>query len=303
MLHTAVLREFGEREGTWMTGVIGIFPNLDKENVRRCLAQVVAMCRRYDLEPVLPEEVAGSFACKAYKLNVSESMSTFNVAMALGGDGTLLRMSRTTAPLKIPNFGVNLGKLGFLTEIDFSKLEGVLAKIAAKDYSVSKRSMLKAEVRDANGKLLVTDHALNDIVLSKGLFTHLTRFDVSIGGQQSNIYPSDGLIIATATGSTAYSLAAGGPIVYPGLDVSILTPICAHSLETRPLVVPIQTEIIIKVLPPCDEWHLAADGENIKRILATETVTIKKSNLSVIFLNLTSPDYYATWQEKLRRSE
>ncbi len=283
--------------------VLGIFPNLEKSSVLNVLRHVVDFCRNNNIEPILPYGIAEEYACKGYSPEDFSSMQCFTAAMSLGGDGTLLRMTRYAASLNIPVFGINFGKLGFLTEVEFPQMEAAILKVRDGDFWVEERSMLQAIVYDKNQHEVLCAHALNDFVLTKGHFSRLARLDVRIAGQKSVVYPSDGVIVATATGSTAYSLAAGGPIVYPGLDVSILTPICAHSLETRPLIIPMSDQIEISVMPPCDEWYLSADGINIKRITEKEKVVIQKSPLSVQFLHIYPSTYYETWQEKLRRGE
>lgn len=281
--------------------VLGIFPNLEKSSVLNILEHVVNFCRTNGIVAVLPDSIANEYGCKGYSIEQQSSMNCLTAAMSLGGDGTLLRMTRYTASLNIPVFGVNLGKLGFLTEVELPQMEMAMLKVRDGEYSVENRSMLQAVVFNSDEAEVLRAHALNDFVLTKGHFSRLARLDVKIAGQKSIAYPSDGVIVATATGSTAYSLAAGGPIVYPGLDVSILTPICAHSLETRPLIIPMSDAIEIKVMPPCGEWYLAADGINIKRITENEKVVIQKSPLSVKFLRIYPSTYYETWQEKLRR--
>ena len=283
--------------------VLGIFPNLEKSSVLNVLRHVVDFCRNNNIEPILPYGIAEEYACKGYSPEDFSSMQCFTAAMSLGGDGTLLRMTRYAASLNIPVFGINFGKLGFLTEVEFPQMEAAILKVRDGDFWVEERSMLQAIVYDKNQHEVLCAHALNDFVLTKGHFSRLARLDVRIADQKSVVYPSDGVIVATATGSTAYSLAAGGPIVYPGLDVSILTPICAHSLETRPLIIPMSDQIEISVMPPCDEWYLSADGINIKRITEKEKVVIQKSPLSVQFLHIYPSTYYETWQEKLRRGE
>lgn len=281
--------------------VLGIFPNLEKSSVLNILEHVVNFCRMNGIVALLPDSIANEYGCKGYSIDQQSSMNCLTAAMSLGGDGTLLRMTRYTASLNIPVFGVNLGKLGFLTEVELPQMEMAMLKVRDGEYSVENRSMLQAVVFSNDEAEVLRAHALNDFVLTKGHFSRLARLDVKIAGQKSIAYPSDGVIVATATGSTAYSLAAGGPIVYPGLDVSILTPICAHSLETRPLIIPMSDAIEIKVMPPCGEWYLAADGINIKRITENEKVVIQKSPLSVKFLRIYPSTYYETWQEKLRR--
>ncbi|MEG2343835.1 MAG: NAD(+)/NADH kinase [Acidaminococcaceae bacterium] len=285
-----------------MQMLLGIFPNLDKISVCENLPHIVTSCRQLGIEPCLPQEIAQNYACRAYSVENLASMQNFAVAMSLGGDGTLLRMTHYTAPLDIPVFGINFGKLGFLTEVELPQLAESLQRIVAGDYTLEQRSMLQAKIFQEARKI-VEVQALNDIVLAKGHFSRLARLSVKIGGQKSANYPSDGLIVATATGSTAYSLAAGGPIVYPGLDVSILTPICAHALHTRPLLIPMAEQIEIKALPPYEELLLSADGVIIKSLAEDERVVIKKSPCSTRFIRINPLTYYETWQQKLRRGE
>lgn len=280
---------------------LGVFPNLDKENVVQALNGIIEFCKNSNILPVLPECIAQKYNCASYSIAESGSMD-FDVAMSLGGDGTLLRMARYIAPLGIPVFGVNFGKLGFLTEVELPSFKEAVLRVRDKQYSCESRSMLQATVW-LEDKEIVKTQALNDLVLAKGHFTRLARLSVKIAGQKSANYPSDGLIVATATGSTAYSLSAGGPIVCPELDVSILTPICAHALHTRPLVIPMSEPIEIKVVPPYDDVLLSADGTIIKSISGNETIKIEKSPFNLKFIRLNPLSYYETWQQKLHRSD
>lgn len=159
--------------------------------------------------------------------------------MTLGGDGTILRAARYVTPLQVPLIGVNMGKVGFLTEACFPDLEKVLKKLADGAYTIEKRSMLQLSIWEA-GKIIKKGHALNDMVLESADRSRLTRLRMRIAGQPSANFPSDGIIIASATGSTAYSLSAGGPVVHPSLSVMLITPICPHALHARPLVIPME---------------------------------------------------------------
>lgn len=286
-----------------MKFVLGIFPNLDKVSVTDVLKEVIDKCYFYDLEPRLPISVSDLYGCAGFDPEDQQTMTCFNAAMSLGGDGTILRTSRYVAGMNTPIFGVNLGKLGFLTEIGLEQLDETLFKIKQGAFWTENRSMLQAEIVSEITDEIVKCHALNDIVLTKGHFSHLARLEIKIAGQKPVVYPADGLIVATSTGSTAYSLAAGGPIVYPGIEAAVITPICAHSLETRPLIIPINDIVEMRVLPPCDEWYLSADGENIKKVSENERILIKKSTLSTVFLRVMPPNYYETWQDKLRRGD
>lgn len=282
--------------------VIGIFPNLEKKSVQEQMWPVINFCRENDIDLLLPKDIAQQYQAGGYCVNDEESMKKMDAAVSLGGDGTLLRMARFAAPLNIPVMGVNFGRLGFLTEVELPQMQEAFLKIKTGAYSVEKRSMLKVQVFK-EGKVVAQAHALNDLVLAKGYVSQMTRLQVKIGGEISANYPSDGLIIATATGSTAYSLSAGGPIVYPGLEVAILTPICAHALHTRPLVIPLQEKIEITVIPPFEEISLSADGVIIKSIKEKDVVVVEASPCFATFIRTNPVSYYATWQKRLLRSE
>lgn len=280
---------------------IGIFPNLGKENVCIALSDFISLCMGWGLEPVLPESVAMMYETEAYNVENESSLRSLDCVVSLGGDGTLLQMARYIAPLGIPAFGINFGKLGFLAEIDFQGMEDAIGKLAQGNYSVESRSLLQAQVVEGE-RVLATVHALNDLVLAKGMFSKLAHLTLQINGKPSGSYAADGLIVATATGSTAYSLSAGGPLVMPELDVSIITPVCAHSLTARALVVPMSEALELTAVPGSEEMILSADGENVMEISDGRSVRVQKSPYTMQFIRLTSRDYYQTWQQKLMRN-
>ena len=197
-------------------------------------------------------------------------------------------------------FGVNFGHLGFLAELEYSQLPQALKRLQQGDYQLEKRNLLQAEVRQASGKVY-RDLALNEFVLARGPLAKLAHLELSLHGKKSAVYAADGVILATATGSTAYSLSAGGPLVEPGLAVMVITPICAHALSARPLVVPLSEKISLKTLPPHEELLLTADGRTVCTVGAGDTVTVAKSKQVLRFIKLTERSYYETWQEKLIR--
>ncbi len=280
---------------------LGIFPNLSKENVCIALPEFVQLCRYWGLEPVLPSAVAGQYNCSAYDENKILTLKTLDVAVSLGGDGTLLQMARYLAPIEVPAFGINFGKLGFLAEIDLQGMYKAISRLAQGNYSLENRSLLQAHVLRGE-KVVAKAHALNDFVLAKGMFSKLAHMMLFINGRRSGKYAADGLIIATATGSTAYSLSAGGPLVMPELDVSVITPVCAHSLTNRALVIPMSEKIELRPIPGSEEMMLSADGENVIEVRNDTSVYIEKCPYNMQFIRLTSRDYYQTWQQKLMRN-
>ena len=280
---------------------LGIFPNLSKEKVCIALPEFVELCKDWRLIPVLPESVAEQYECEAYCESDPQSLQKLDFAVSLGGDGTLLQMARYLAPLGVPAFGINFGKLGFLAEIDLRGMYKAISRLSQGNYTIETRSMLLASVlRD--GEVIAKAHALNDHVLAKGMFSKLAHMMLFINGKLSGKYAADGLIIATATGSTAYSLSAGGPLVMPELDVSVITPVCAHSLANRALIIPMTEKIELKPVPGSEEMLLSADGENVIEVPNDTMVHIEKCPYDMKLVRLTSRDYYQTWQQKLMRN-
>ena len=280
---------------------LGIFPNLSKEKVCIALPEFVELCKDWRLIPVLPESVAEQYECEAYCESDPQSLQRLDFAVSLGGDGTLLQMARYLAPLGVPAFGINFGKLGFLAEIDLRGMYKAISRLSQGNYTIETRSMLLASVL-RNGEVIAQAHALNDHVLAKGMFSKLAHMMLFINGKLSGKYAADGLIIATATGSTAYSLSAGGPLVMPELDVSVITPVCAHSLANRALIIPMTEKIELKPVPGSEEMLLSADGENVIEVQNDTMVHIEKCPYDMKLVRLTSRDYYQTWQQKLMRN-
>lgn len=187
---------------------LGIFPNMKKENVKNSLPKVLDLCDKAEIEAVLPQRLDYQDR-PSYDVCDRASLKQMHMAVSLGGDGTLLQMTRFLAPLKIPVFGVNFGKLGFLAEIELKELPEALSKLTAGEYVLEERSQLQACVwRD--GKVLIDAHALNDMVVAKGHFSKLAHLSLKVNGKRSGNYAADGIIMATATGSTAYSLSGRG---------------------------------------------------------------------------------------------
>lgn len=163
---------------------LGIFPNLGKENVRIALPEFVQLCKDWGLEPVLPEEVAQQYGVSSYNKSEPQTLKTLDYGVSLGGDGTLLQMARHLAPLDVPAFGINFGKLGFLAEIDLQGMYKAISRLAQGNYTLESRSLLQARVI-CGDKLLATAHALNDLVLAKGMFSKLAHMMLLL----TDVYP------------------------------------------------------------------------------------------------------------------
>lgn len=221
-----------------------------------------------------------------------------NFLISLGGDGTLLEAAREAAPLRIPVLGVNLGKLGFLCEIEQDEIFVALEKTVRQEFSIQERLMLAAVVKRTDQEdYHVT--VLNDVVFLRNTDDGLVTLQANLSGEPSVSYPADGMIVATPTGSTAYSLSAGGPIVSPDVKAILLTPLAAHSLSARPMVVSDQEEIEI-LLAGGRECKVTFDGQQTLALRPGETVKIGTSHLTALLLRLGKRSFPRVVREKLR---
>ena len=208
-----------------------------------------------------------------------------NFVVVLGGDGTLLSAARSMAKVGIPVLGVNLGSLGFLTEVPLEELYPTLQGIEEGCCNVETRSMVHCEVLRKDS-LVASYDALNDIVVGKGTISRLNHCDVYIDGAFVSVYKADSLIVSTPTGSTAYCLAAGGPILMPSVGAFVVTPVAAHSLTHRPLVVPDTSKIEIVVNTGIDEAYLSVDGQVGMPMYDGDRVACRKSEHQVKLLRI-----------------
>lgn len=225
-----------------------------------------------------------------------------DLIISLGGDGTLLNIAPLVERPDVPILGVNLGGLGFITEVAVDELESVLAKTLEGDYEVEKRMTLEVQVNTKNGKLRKF-RVLNDAVIAKGARSRIIDLETYIGDDYLCTYRADGLIISTPTGSTAYSLAAGGPILEPALGAIILSPICPHTLTNRPIVVPNKSTIQVTLRSFGDTVILIPDGQPGVRLNNGDQVEARDFGLPVSLIKLPSRSYYEILRNKLKWGE
>lgn len=217
-----------------------------------------------------------------------------DVIISVGGDGTLLRTARLVVGANKPILGINVGRLGFLANIPNDKIDHALEQIASGTFEIDKRSLLEAKLPDGS-----TDFALNEFLFSKGSKTSMIKLDAYYDGMFINRYWSDGLIVASPTGSTAYNMSAGGPIVMPGTDVMVLNPINPHTLTTRPLILPSDKELSIVSQASDKEVIFSKDGE-ISDIAGPEfVVKIRRSEFTIDLIKLPGQTYFDTLRAKL----
>ncbi len=217
----------------------------------------------------------------------------------LGGDGTLLRASRIIETHPVPILGINLGRLGFLTCCPANKLEEALNRFARGDYVVEPRMRLDARVRDAEGNDRAAWLALNDVVLHKGGFARIITIQVQANGETVAHYSADGIVVATPTGSTAYNLSAGGPVVFPTLETILVTPVSAHTLALRPLVLPPTTEVTVRVEDGPEEVLVTVDGQIGATFSGGETLVLRRSSRPLPVVRFPESSFFATMREKL----
>jgi NAD+ kinase len=223
-----------------------------------------------------------------------------DLLVAIGGDGTMLHAARLASPEGVPVLGVNRGRLGFLADIGPADVRDRLDEILAGRYVQDRRAMLQAtlSVRDAPGR---SGHALNDVVLQKWRTGRMLDFETWIDGRYVNTHGGDGLVVATATGSTAYALSCGGPILYPELDAVVLAPICPHTLSDRPIVVRSTSTIEVRLVERSDtQAQVTCDGVSLGEIKPGETLVVAPAAGSVTLLHPADHDYYRILRSKLR---
>ena len=234
------------------------------------------------------------------KKNISSSVVPINnlskdasFVIVMGGDGSILKTARFFAPFQAPILGVNLGRLGFLSQVNLDSIDFLVHEILNNNYQIENRLMIECE--EANF------FALNDIVIKGDTISRTSRFYLKINGQKLCEYLADGLIVSTPTGSTAYTLSAGGPICHPSCDNLIIVPICPHTLTSRPIVVPSSHEIEISTCKNCSNIIAIADGQQVSNIPSNLKIVVKKSNFyaKLMVLKGLNNDFYSIVRDKL----
>ena len=228
--------------------------------------------------------------------------ATADMVVVLGGDGTLISAARLIGGREIPILGVNLGSLGFLTEITLDELYPVLDSCLAGNYQVSERMMLRATVlRD--GVEVMTHRVLNDVVINKGALARIVDLETMVNDYYLTTFKADGLIICSPTGSTGYSLAAGGPIVHPPLDCLVVTPICPHTLTNRPIVINADAAVTVTLKSANEDVFLTLDGQVGMELKGGDVITVRRAAHRTRLITSRSKDYFEVLRTKLKWGE
>ncbi|HVV01084.1 MAG TPA: NAD(+)/NADH kinase [Verrucomicrobiae bacterium] len=220
-----------------------------------------------------------------------------DLILVLGGDGTFLRVAREIAGSRTPMLGINIGALGFLTAVPSGELAAALKHVWKGEFEFESRSLIHA-TGHANGRP-VDQAALNDIVVSRGIASRLIELDVKVNGDSLSRYRCDGLILSSPTGSTAYSLAAGGAVVFPTAEVMCLTPICPHTLSNRSLILPLSATVEITIISPKPATILSTDGQMVSELAPDDVITVRRSHRSVRLMHLAGTSFCETLRKKL----
>ncbi|MGI9951552.1 NAD(+)/NADH kinase [Moorellaceae bacterium AZ2] len=276
---------------------IALIANHSKPQVYGVALNLMDWLEKRGVEPLVLSSTAEKLGCPGRGIPAEELVKA-DCVLSLGGDGTLLQAARLVAEMGIPILGVNLGHLGFLTEIELSELFPSLERLLGGDFSIEERMMLSTCLWRDGRKAFFT--ALNDVVITKGAFSRMLRLEVYVGEAYLDTYPADGLIVSSPTGSTAYSLSAGGPLVSPELQVMIITPICPHTLYARPLVVRGDREIRVKVYAAGAEVMLTVDGQQGVHLNHGDEVITSKAGVPARLIRLQGRSFYSLVREKLR---
>lgn len=273
-----------------------------KEVVSSMVPTLVAWLRQRQVDVLVDEETACCIDPGAPVLPRENLAENVDLLIVLGGDGTLLSAARALKGHKVPILAVNLGGLGFLTSVTREELYPLLERVLRGEHTVSERMMLDARTL-RNGNAVEHQIALNDAVINKAALARMLDFDVYVDGSQIGRYRADGLIVATPTGSTAYSLAAGGPIVHPHLNAFVITPICPHMLTNRPLVIPDTSRVEIDIAAAEEPVYLTLDGQVGFQLQSKDRVSIQKSESRVYFVQSPQKNYFEVLRSKLRWGE
>ncbi len=285
-----------------MIRAAGIICKPIKDIVSSVVPPLVEWLRGHKIEVLIDQETQACVGVVSHALSRDALGEKIDILIVLGGDGTLLSAARALGGQRVPILAVNLGGLGFLTSVTLDELYPLLEQVLAGKHRTSERMMLDAEVvRD--GRSAERQCALNDAVANKGAVARMLDFDLSVNGDAVGRYRADGIIVATPTGSTAYSLAAGGPIVDPDLDCFIITPICPHMLTNRPLVIPGTARVELDFAAADDPVYITLDGQIGFELKANDRVAITKSSKRVALIRPPSKTYFEVLRSKLRWGE
>jgi NAD+ kinase len=276
---------------------IGVFCKQKVPVGKEVLTELTQWLNKKGREVLLDKDTAGIIGqASSYERN--EIPAHADLIIVLGGDGTLLSVARIAHPFDVPILAVNLGSLGFLTEVALPELYEVLDKVLNGQFEYESRMLLNACLWRGDEK--VGDyHVLNDVVINKGVLARIVNLEVRVNNQYMTSYRADGLIIATPTGSTAYSLSAGGPIIHPSMNALVLSPICPFTLTNRSIVIPDQSLIQVELATEKENVRVTLDGQEGCDMVQGDVLEIKKTQTTLKLIQVPGKNYYQILRKKL----
>jgi NAD+ kinase len=277
---------------------IGILTKPKFPDVKHILTDLVAWLRERKKEVVFDAKTA-ALVGESASYQKTQIATRSDMVLVLGGDGTMLSAARLLEERAVPILGVNMGGLGFLTEITLDQLYPALEKVFAQEFMVEERLMLRADIH-RHGEHVAKATVLNDVVVSKGTLARMIEIQILIDGQFVTRLRGDGLIVSTPTGSTAYSLSAGGPIIHPTVQALILTPICPHTLTHRPLLVPRGVALEVTLTSQVEGAMATFDGQVGVALVQGDTVAVAVSEHRTQLIRLPDRTYYDLLRRKLK---
>jgi NAD+ kinase len=278
---------------------VGIVFKTQPRRAARILRQLTAWLDRHEIERFLDLQTAALMGHGAAGMDRETLAARSDVIVVVGGDGTLLSVAREIGPSRTPILGVNLGSLGFLTEVRLEELLPAMQTVVSGRYRVASRMRLRVEIVRA-GMVIARHDVLNDVVINKSALARILDIHVEVDGGFMTVFKSDGLIVSTPTGSTAYSLSAGGPIVDPSVGAIILCPICPHTLTNRPVVAPDRSVVEVGLDHNHGNVYVTIDGQVGSPFLPGDRIRIRKSRHPVRLVELPQKDYFSVLRQKLK---
>ncbi len=275
--------------------VVAVIPNLDKRGAAEVIEKLGIILKKENITAYLPDSICATDFLHAPE---DELYSLADVIITIGGDGTIIRYAKRASEDNKPVLGINAGRMGYLANLEQNEL-GLISKLKTKEYFVEKRMMLSVTIME-NGKTVGEYSAINDAVITSGYISRIIDVSVTVGSDSIN-YRADGLIISTPTGSTAYSMSAGGPIIDPLTQSMCITPICSHSLSAKPILLGANNVIKLKAFSKKrTDIYLTVDGRKVSQIKPYTEIIIKKSERTAQLIRLNDRSFYKTLAYKFK---
>lgn len=282
--------------------MIGIIPNIDKPDILGIVTKIIEDLQKNKIKYVISNTILklkdnfNTVLQESGLLSDEELIKKCDMVISIGGDGTMLATAYAVRNTTTPILGVNIGKLGFLAEFDIDSFSEFLSEIKTRDYVIEKRMALIGTIEEASEFEI---YAINDIVIDKGPWQKMIELTIKVDDDYVSTFSADGVIVATPTGSTGYSLSTGGPIVNPQADVITLSPIAPHTLTMRPLVISSNQKVTIIVKSPHQKIQLSCDGQRVHTYNSPSTIHLFKSDKAIRLIHSSKTNYFEILRNKL----